>query len=121
MTVDVVFNWGDPVIGVHRTYLCDNAKKGVIWSNTQQYKNPKVDELLNAAAVEADLPKRKALYSEFQKIVVAEAPIAYLNLTPYNGVFDKRLTGLPLSIWGSLSPLDEVAWAGTAADAGAAR
>jgi hypothetical protein len=24
MTMDVVFNWGDPVIGVHRTYLSNN-------------------------------------------------------------------------------------------------
>ncbi|MGT2488347.1 hypothetical protein ACU4GA_25280 [Methylobacterium oryzae CBMB20] len=80
--MDNVFNWGDPVIGVARTYLSTNIRKGVIWSNTQQYKNPKVDELLNAAAVETDLQKRKALYDEFQKIVVSEAPIAYINLTP---------------------------------------
>lgn len=117
LTMDNVFNWGDPVIGVARTYLSTNIRKGVIWSNTQQYKNPKVDELLNAAAVETDLAKRKALYSEFQKIVVSEAPIAYINLTPYKAVYDKRLTNLPLSIWGPLSPLDEVAWAQGAAGA----
>ncbi|MEE7493691.1 ABC transporter substrate-binding protein [Methylobacterium oryzae] len=117
LTMDNVFNWGDPVIGVARTYLSTNIRKGVIWSNTQQYKNPKVDELLNAAAVETDLQKRKALYDEFQKIVVSEAPIAYINLTPYKAVYDKRLTNLPLSIWGALSPLDEVAWAQGAAGA----
>ena len=118
LTMDTVFNWGDPVIGVARTYLSTNIRKGVIWSNTQQYQNPKVDELLNTAAVEADVAKRKALYDDFQKIVVAEAPIAYLNLTPYRAVYDKRLTDLPLSIWGPLSPLDEVAWAQGAAGAG---
>ena len=42
MSWDVVFNWGDPVIGVHRTYLSTNVKKGVIWSNTQGYANPEV-------------------------------------------------------------------------------
>jgi len=31
MTIDNVFNWGDPVIGVHRTYNSQNIKKGVIW------------------------------------------------------------------------------------------
>ena len=118
LTMDTVFNWGDPVIGVARTYLSTNIRKGVIWSNTQQYQNPKVDELLNTAAVEADVAKRKALYDDFQKIVVAEAPIAYLNLTPYRAVYDKRLIDLPLSIWGPLSPLDEVAWAQGAAGAG---
>jgi peptide/nickel transport system permease protein len=103
--MDNVFNWGDPVIGVARTYLSTNIRKGVIWSNTQQYKNPKVDELLNAAAVETDLEKRKALYSEFQKIVVSEAPIAYINLTPYKAVYDKRLTNLPpVDLGAALAP-----------------
>ena len=36
MTIDNVFNWGDPVIGVHRTYNSQNIKKGVIWSNTRR-------------------------------------------------------------------------------------
>ncbi|MGA1233582.1 MAG: ABC transporter substrate-binding protein, partial [Lutimaribacter sp.] len=75
LSMDVVFNWGDPVIGVHRTYLCDNIRKGVIWSNTQQYCNPKVDELLNAAAVELDQAKRAALYGEFQQIIGQDVPI----------------------------------------------
>jgi len=34
MSMDIVFNWGDPVIGVYRTYTCENISKGVIWSNT---------------------------------------------------------------------------------------
>ena len=38
MSWDTVFNWGDPVIGVHRTYLTSNIAKGV-WSNTQGYSN----------------------------------------------------------------------------------
>ena len=28
MTMDAVYNWGDPVIGVHRTYVCDNIQQG---------------------------------------------------------------------------------------------
>ncbi len=66
LTMDVVFNWGDPVIGVHRTYLTDNIRQGVIWSNTQSYSNARVDEILAQAAIEGDFDKRKALYSEFQ-------------------------------------------------------
>lgn len=31
LTMDMVFNWGDPVIGVRRSYLCTNIVKGVIW------------------------------------------------------------------------------------------
>lgn len=110
LTMDIVFNWGDPVIGVNRTYLTSNIHKGVIWSNTQQYSNPKVDELLNAAAEETSPDKRKALYSEFQKIVVSDAPIYFINALPYRNVFSKGLSGLPTSIWGMMSPLDELYW-----------
>src|SRR5699024_3911184 len=50
---DSVFNWGDPVIVVHRTYLCDNIEE-LVWTNTQSYCNERVDELLTQAAVELD-------------------------------------------------------------------
>lgn len=110
LTMDNVFNWGDPVIGVNRTYLTSNIHKGVIWSNTQQYSNPKVDELLSAAAEETSPEKRKALYSEFQKIVVSDVPIYFINGTPYRNVFSKGLGNLPTTIWGMMSPLDELYW-----------
>lgn len=110
LTMDVVYNWGDPVIGVNRTYLSNNIRKGVIWSNTQQYSNPKVDELLTKAAEETSPDKRKELYSEFQKIVVNDVPIYFINAAPYRNAFAKGLGGLPTSIWGVLSPLDELYW-----------
>lgn len=110
LTMDVVFNWGDPVIGVHRTYLSTNIVPGVIWSNTQSYANAKVDEILNAAAVEGDAEERKALYAEFQQIVGDELPIYWLNASPYHTAYDSRLGEPPMTIWGPMSPLDEVYW-----------
>jgi peptide/nickel transport system substrate-binding protein len=110
LTMDTVFNWGDPVIGVDRTYLTSNIRKGIIWSNTQQYSNPKVDELLVAAARETSPDKRKAMYSEFQKIVVSDAPIYFVNAVPYYNAFSKGLSNLPTTIWGMMSPLDELSW-----------
>ncbi|MEM7524315.1 MAG: ABC transporter substrate-binding protein, partial [Pseudomonadota bacterium] len=102
LSMDIVFNWGDPVIGVHRTYLSSNIREGVIWSNTQSYSNTKVDELLNAAAVELDQDKRKALYSEFQQIVAADLPVYWINSLPYHTGYDERLGGAPTSIWGPM-------------------
>lgn len=110
MSMDVVFNWGDPVIGVDRTYLSSNIRKGVIWSNTQNYRNPKVDQLLEAAATELDPEKRKALYIQFQKIVVDDAPIVYVNAVPYHTIYDRGLDNIPTSIWGSMSAMDELYW-----------
>ena len=78
--MDASFNYGDPVIGVHRTYLSTNIRPGVVWSNTQSYVNPKVDELLAKATVERDTEKRKALYHEFQKQVVNDVPVAFTHV-----------------------------------------
>ena len=110
MTMDSVYNWGDPVIGVHRTYLCDNIRQGVVWSNTQNYCNPRVDELLSQAERELDPERRKALYSEFQQIVTEELPVVWINVLPYRTIYHAGLGNPPLSIWGLHSPLDELYW-----------
>jgi len=107
LTMDIVFNWGDPVIGVHRTYLTDNIRPQ-IWTNTQGYSNPRVDEILARAAVELDMDKRRELYREFQQIVVDDVPIFFVNLLPYHTVHDRRVGNVPVSIWGTMSPMDAV-------------
>lgn len=110
MTMDLVFNWGDPVIGVHRTYLCSNIVQGVIWSNTQSYCNERVDEILNKAAVEMDAEARRALYAEFQQIVAQDMPVYWINATPYHTAYDTRLRNVPVGIWGTMHPMDTVSW-----------
>ncbi len=108
MTMDTVFNWGDPAIGVHRTYQSSNIKKGVIWSNTQQYKNERVDELLEMAGKEPNAEKRKALYKEFQEITSQDLPVYWLNTLPYHTIHSKKVGNPPIGIWGSSSPMDKV-------------
>ncbi len=107
MSMDAVFNWGDPVIGVARTYLSTNIKP-IVWTNTQSYNNPKVDELLNDAATTLDPTVRKAYYATFQKIVTDELPIDFINVVPYHTAASKKVGNLPLTIWGPMSPYDEV-------------
>ena len=110
MTMDIVFNWGDPVIGVHRTYLTSNIRKGVIWSNTQSYSNPDIDALLEKAGLESDLETRRAHYVAFQKKVAEDLPIYWLNTLPYRTVYSQDIGNAPTTIWGAMSPLDEVYW-----------
>lgn len=107
MSMDLVFNWGDPVIGVHRTYLSTNIRP-IVWTNTQSYSNPKVDELLNTAGGMLDATKRKAYYATFQKIVTDELPIEFINVVPYHTAATNKLANVPATIWGPLSPMDEV-------------
>ena len=103
---DTVFNWGDPVIGVHRTYLSSNIGKGV-WSNTQGYSNARVDEILELASKENDPEKRKALYHEFQEIVAEEVPQYYTNALPYHTIYSNKVGNPPKGIWSTSSPIDK--------------
>lgn len=105
MSLDSVYNWGDPVIGVNRTYMSDNIGKGV-WSNTQGYANARVDELLQMAGTENDPEKRKALYKEFQEIVAEEVPIYFLNAVPMHTIYSDKVGNPPMGIWGTSSPID---------------
>ncbi len=107
VSMDGTFNWGDPVIGVHRAYLSTNIKP-VVWSNTQSYANPKVDTLLNDAGKQLDPAKRRADYAAFQKIVTDELPMVFLTTQGYRTVVSNKLANPPVSIWGPLSPYDEI-------------
>jgi peptide/nickel transport system substrate-binding protein len=100
MTLDSVYNWGDPVIGVHRTWLSSNIKPGVIWSNTQSYSNPKVDEWLAAAGQEMNQAKRKDLYRQMQKAVVDDCPCAFLYEQAFYEAYRGKVTNPPGGIWG---------------------
>jgi len=108
MTWDTVFNWGDPVIGVHRTYDSRNIQKGVIWSNTQQYANPRIDALMDEAGRELDPSKRAALYREFQQILAEDLPVYWTNTLPFHTVYNKKVGNPPLGIWGASAPYDRV-------------
>jgi peptide/nickel transport system substrate-binding protein len=110
MTLDYVFNWGDPVIGVHRTYVCENIRKGIPWSNTQNYCNPALDKILAQAATEINIDKRKSLYRIFQKKITEDLPIIFINLGMNTTVFHTGLGNPAISLWGSYSPMDELYW-----------
>ena len=45
MTMSNIYSYADPMIGVHRLYLCDNQKH-VVWTNTSGYCNPKLEEIM---------------------------------------------------------------------------
>ena len=109
-TLDDVFNWGDPVIGVHRTYLSSNIRKGVIWSNTQGYQNPKADALMAQAGSEGDVQKRTLLYEKFQQLIADDLPV-YPLFQPFFAIaYNKNMGWTHKSIWGLMTPLDTVYW-----------
>ncbi len=103
-SIDSVWNWGDPAIGMHRTWLGSNIRKGVLWSNTQSYRNAEVDALLNQAATELDDAKRRDLYANAQQLITDDAPVAFLSELRFHYGVNKRVRDLPDSVWGLIAP-----------------
>jgi peptide/nickel transport system substrate-binding protein len=109
LTMNMIFSYGDPVIGVHRLYLCDNIKK-IIWTNTEGYCNPKADEIVTKAGEEINFEKRKALYADWQRILTEELPLIWTHEVPYYTIYNKELRDVPLGIWGFLTAFDKIYW-----------
>ncbi len=103
-SLDTVWNWGDPAIGMHRTWLSSNIRKGALWSNTQSYRNPVVDSLLHKAASELNQEKRRAFYAEAQQLITEDSPVAFLTELRFHYAVNKRINGLPDGVWGLMAP-----------------
>ena len=97
MTCTTFSNLFDPTVGVQRLYWWRNIQKGVPFSNTTYYRNARVDELLERAAVEPDPVKRKAEFKEFQQIVMAEAPDINVGVPRWYTIHNKRALGHSVS------------------------
>lgn len=91
----------DPAIGVQRYYWSKNIKPGVAFSNGAHYRNPEVDQLLEAAQVELNVERRRALYARFQQIVMQDLPYiplvwsrGYVGASTRVGNLDQELGGV---------------------------
>lgn len=73
-TTNSMTNTFDPTVGVQRLYWSKNFKPGVPFSNGAHYESAEADRLLEAAAVEIDPVKRKQLWTDLQKLVIADLP-----------------------------------------------
>ena len=86
-------NLYDPTVGVQRLYWSKNIAKGVPFSNTTYYRNPKVDALLEAAAIEPDQARRRAQFLEMQQIVMHDAPDVNIGVPRWYTIHNKRARG----------------------------
>jgi peptide/nickel transport system substrate-binding protein len=109
LSLDAVFNYPDPVIGVERTYISTNIKKSV-WANTMGYANPKVDDLFQKAQREQNFDRRKALYGQVQDVLTTDLPLIWINEIGYTTVWNKEFDAFPINVWGTMSPFLDVRW-----------
>ncbi|MFC3678004.1 ABC transporter substrate-binding protein [Ferrovibrio xuzhouensis] len=72
-----LYQYGDPALGVARSYISSNIAKGSPFNNVEGYSNPEVDKLFAEAAVASPDSKRQELYDKVQKILIDDVPVAW--------------------------------------------
>jgi len=65
----------DPTIGSQRFYWSKAISKGTPFVNASGYDSTEMDRILEAAAIEPNVEKRKALFLEFQQLAMEDLPI----------------------------------------------
>lgn len=103
-----LWNWGDPVIGVNRSYNCDNRVPDVAFSNMSWYCNEELDEILDEAGLELDEAKRAELYFEAADIINEDVPVIYLSNQVWYTRMQANLQNPPESIWGFMDSWAEM-------------
>ncbi|MBW6398202.1 ABC transporter substrate-binding protein [Roseomonas sp. HJA6] len=93
LTASTMSNLFDPTVGVQRLYWSKNYIPGVPFSNATHYSNPRVDALLEGTAVEVDPVKRKAMFKEFQEIVMREIPDVNIGVPRWYTIHNRRALG----------------------------
>ncbi|MFU1477717.1 ABC transporter substrate-binding protein [Roseovarius sp. C7] len=73
-----LYQYGDPALGVGRSYISSNIAKGSPWNNVSGYENAEVDQLFEDAALKASADERQELYTKAQAQIVEDVAAAWL-------------------------------------------
>ncbi len=106
-TVNQLFQFGDPTLGVERSYHSANIKK-ITFTNTGGYSNPKVDQLFDRARVEANAADRQATFNEVQKILIEDIPQIWIMELSFPTIYDKRVHNAIQFATGTRASFDDV-------------
>ena len=106
-TINYLYQYGDPTLGVERTYVSTNIQK-TVFTNTGGYVNPEVDRLF-AEARRAPLPadRQKAFYA-VQELLVQQIPQIWLLEMSFPTIHDKKVHDLITLGTGVHAPFDDV-------------
>ena len=100
MTITLPNQFGDPALGLTRFFVTSSIRKGVAFSNCTGYSNEKVDALFAKGASTIAPPERQAIYSEIQKQLVEDAPMAWLVEPQQYVLISKQYTDVIVSAVG---------------------
>ncbi|WP_109466931.1 ABC transporter substrate-binding protein [Albibacillus kandeliae] len=99
-TCNMLYQFGDPALGVARSYISSNIRKGVMFTNTQGYENAEVDTLFAEAAVQTSEEARQERYSKAQQILCDELPVLWMTEQKFATLYDNRIADLIVTATG---------------------
>ena len=107
LTINSLSQYGDPALGIARSYVSSNIRKAYM-PRTTRVMNPRVDELF-ASAAKIDTAKRNAMYAEVQRILLDEVPVAWIAEMKFPTVVNKRAHDVVTSADGTVDSFQD-AW-----------
>jgi peptide/nickel transport system substrate-binding protein len=78
-------------------YVFNSKKMPPSGANRGHYRNPRIDALLEQARVEGNQEKRRAMFSEVQKIIAEDLPYVSLWFMDNVSVHRKRISDVQLT------------------------
>jgi len=109
-TINFVYQFGDPTLGVERTYVSSNIQR-VTFTNTGGYSNPQVDALFQTARTSPAAADRQRAFSEVQRILCDEVPQIWLMELAFPTVHERRLNNVITTGLGVHTSFDDVFFA----------
>lgn len=106
-SINFVYQFGDPTLGVERTYVSSNIQR-VTFTNTGGYSNPEVDALFARARAGTTAAERQAAFSAVQRILVQEVPQIWLMEMAFPTIHDRRLRNVITTGLGVHTSFDDV-------------
>ena len=106
-TINYLYQYGDPTLGVERTYVSTNIKK-VVFSNTGGYSNPEVDQLFAQARKEAEPAARQKTFTAVQQLLVQQMPQVWLLEMAFPTIHERKLHDVIEFGTGVHAPFDDV-------------
>ena len=89
-----LYQFGDPALGVARTYVSTNIAKGSPWNNAQGYEDSEVDRLFSEASIAFPDSKRNQLYKEVQAKLIEDVPVAWLMELEFPTIYNCKVNSL---------------------------
>jgi peptide/nickel transport system substrate-binding protein len=106
-TINYLYQYGDPTLGVERTYVSTNIKK-IVFTNTGGYVNPEVDKLFAEARTAADPAERQKAFTAVQELLVQQIPQIWLLEMAFPTIHDRKLHDVIQFGTGVHAPFDDV-------------